>query len=87
VVRIIVVFVMFSVATATVAVVRSGEIRVVSFLIVVGILVGRPRSMRMSLLAAEREFSTLMENVFVEVAEEVWKATTARPSVSVVTRA
>ncbi len=32
-------------------------------------------------------FSALMENVRVAVLEEVWKATTARPSRSVVTRA
>jgi hypothetical protein len=54
---------------------------------VVGILDGSPRSMRMSLLAADRGLSTLMENVLVAVPEDVWKATTARPSASVVTRA
>ena len=53
----------------------------------VGILNGSPRSMRMLLLAADEGFSTLMENVLVAVPEDVWKATTARPSLSVVTRA
>ena len=53
----------------------------------VGILNGSPRSMRMLLLAADEGFSTLMENVLVAVPEDVWKATTARPSASVVTRA
>ena len=79
--------VMSSVFSGVAVVVRTGVIMGVSFWIVVVTLVGRPRSISMSLLAAEREFSTLMENVFVDVAEEVWKATTARPSVSVVTRA
>jgi hypothetical protein len=54
---------------------------------VVGTLTGSPRSTRILLFAADRGFSTLMENVLVAVAEEVWKATTARPSASVVTRA
>jgi hypothetical protein len=53
----------------------------------VGTLTGSPRSTRILSLAADWRFSTLMENALVAVAEEVWKATTARPSASVVTRA
>lgn len=67
--------------------VSSGMITADAGSAIVGIPDGSPRSMRMSLLAAEREFSTLMENVLVAVPEDVWKATTARPSASVVTRA
>ena len=83
----IVIIVVSSVFTGAAVVVRLGVINGVSFWIVVVTLAGRPRSTSMPPLAAEREFSTLMENVFVDVAEEVWKATTARPEVSVVTRA
>ena len=67
--------------------VSSGMITADAGSAIVGIPDGSPRSMRMSLLAADREFSTLMENVLVAVPEDVWKATTARPSASVVTRA
>jgi hypothetical protein len=58
-----------------------------SFRTVVGILEGNPRSIKMSLLAADREFSTFTENVLVAVLEEVWNVITARPSELVVTRA
>jgi hypothetical protein len=54
---------------------------------VVGTLTGSPRSIRIVSFAADWRFSTLMENVLVAVPDEVWKATTARPSASVVTRA
>ena len=53
----------------------------------VGILNGSPRSIRTSLLAGDEGFSTLMENVLVAVAADVWNVTIARPSVSVVTSA
>ena len=54
---------------------------------VVGTLTGSPRSIKIVSFAADWRFSTLMENVLVAVPEEVWKATIARPSASVVTRA
>ena len=54
---------------------------------VVGTRAGSPRSIRILSFAADWRFSTLMENVLVAVPEEVWKATTARPSAPVVTRA
>ena len=50
-----------------------------------GIRSGTSRSRKT--LAADWGFSALMENVRVAVFEDVWKATTARPSRSVVTRA
>lgn len=52
---------------------------------VVGNPRGSPRSMKT--LAADWGFSALMENVRVAVLDDVRKATTARPSRSVVTRA
>jgi len=63
-------------------VVRSGEGVVVG---VDGIRSGTSRSRKT--LADDCGFSALMENVRVAVLEDVWKATTARPSRSVVTRA
>ena len=66
-------------------VVVSGTMRVGFGSGIVMILVGSPRSMTTS--PADEGFSTLMENVLVAVAEEVWKVTTARPSVSVVSSA
>ena len=50
-----------------------------------GIRSGTPLSRKT--LADDCGFSALMENVRVAVLKEVWKATTARPSRSVVTRA
>jgi hypothetical protein len=52
---------------------------------VVGNRSGSPRSMKTP--AADWGFSALMENVRVAVLDDVRKATTARPSRSVVTRA
>ena len=52
---------------------------------VTGIRTGSPRSMK--IVAEDWGFSALMENVRVAVLDDVWKATTARPSLSVVTRA
>ena len=54
---------------------------------VIVIFSGSPSSTRTLLFAADEGFSTLMENDRVAVPEEVWKATIARPSRSVVTRA
>lgn len=51
------------------------------------IFTGSPSSTMTLLFAADEGFSTLMENDRVAVPEEVWKATIARPSRSVVTRA
>ncbi|MDD1693002.1 MAG: hypothetical protein LUQ05_07455 [Methanoregula sp.] len=61
---------------------KSGEGVVVG---VDGIRSGTSRSRKT--LADDCGFSALMENVRVAVLKEVWKATTARPSRSVVRRA
>ena len=76
--------------TVRVAVAVAGDAVVITGSVgsgTVGILNGSPRSTRMLLLAADEGFSTLMENVLVAVAEDVWNVTTARPSVPVVTSA
>jgi len=52
---------------------------------IVGSRTGSPLSMKTD--AEDWGFSALMENVRVAVPDDVWKATTARPSRSVVTRA
>jgi hypothetical protein len=59
---------------------------------VVGVVVGSDgirsgTSLSRKTLAEDWGFSALIENVRVAVLEDVWKATTARPSRSVVTRA
>jgi hypothetical protein len=61
---------------------KGGEDVVVE---VTGIRIGSPRSMKT--IAEDWGFSALMENVRVAVLDDVWKATTARPSLSVVTSA
>ncbi len=68
----------------------AGDCETVRVALVVGtvvIITGTPSSTATFVFATVPGFSTLMENVRVAVLKDVWKATTARPFPSVVTRA